>query len=76
MLIHEVEQGAIEHVADRQFVFPPGASRPHPLPDHLDVFEEKDGTKSLSGPLTTQTHEGLFHYYLIHGTWTRHKVGS
>lgn len=75
VLIHEIEQGQVEDVGGIKYVRPPWSNRAVLLPSHLDLFEEKDGTKTLSGELHLKTDEGLFACYLIHGSWSRHPIG-
>jgi hypothetical protein len=76
VLIHEICRGDIEDVGGIKYVHPPWANRPMLLPTHVDVFEEADGTKTLSGEIHVKTNEGLFACYLIHGSWSRHKIGK
>lgn len=75
MLMHEIEVGQVENVGGSQYVYPPWANRPVIVPSHVDVFEEKDGTKTLSGEIHLKTDDGLYACYLIHGSWSRHKIG-
>ena len=75
-LLHEVEYcGAPEDVGGLKYVFPPEANRPVLLPAHLEIFEERDGTQTLSGPIDIKNDKGLFACYMIHSNWTSHKIG-
>ena len=76
MLIHEIKSGRVESVGGLKFVRPPEAQIAMPLPDHLDVFEEPDGTHTVSGPIYFTDSDGTFAYYMIHGSWSRHRVGG
>jgi hypothetical protein len=76
-LLHEVERmGTPEDVGGMKYVYPPEANRPMRLPAHLEIFEETDGTQTLSGPLDVRNNTGSFVCYLIHGTWSSHRIGS
>ena len=74
-LLHEMERGTVADIGGIEYVWPPDARRSVLLPKHIDLIKEQDGTQTLSGPLDVTTHEGVFVYYLIHGNWTRHRIG-
>lgn len=75
MLIHEMTMGQTDTIGGLRYAYPPDAPRPVLIPEHVVLFSERDGTKTLSDALHVRNNEGLFACYLIHGSWSSHKIG-
>jgi len=74
MLMHEIPEGADADIGGFTFIHPEGCMAMR-VPSYVALLHEKDGTRTLSGPVVATRLDGVVcNCFLIHDAWYVHSV--